>query len=140
MTDMTAPETQVGRPMTVWAESETVLAWFIFPLPKLEMTPQKAKKIAILVKDAVLHGQSTFGVLEGHAKKCGHPHPKERSRSAVVNGRSHPGDVSDPDGGGESGGQGLEVRDVALVTGVIVLTRNNPKAMTEGPDLNDGQT
>ena len=41
-----APASQVGAPSAVLAERLTVLAWFMLPIPKEEITAQKAKKTA----------------------------------------------------------------------------------------------
>ena len=66
-----------------------------------------------------------LGVLGGHSQYGRHPHPEESPRAAPMDGDGDTGDVSDPDGRGQSGRQSLEVGNVAWFIGVVVDTRRN---------------
>ena len=52
-----------------------------------------------------------------------------------MNAQGHARDVSDAHGGGEGGGQGLEVVDVPRVLGVVILSPDDVHRMHEVPDI-----
>ncbi len=68
-----------------------------------------------------IHGQGGFGKFKRHAEYGGNPHPEERSRSAVIDGGSDPGNITDPYCSGQSCTQRLKVVDIAFVIRIVKL-------------------
>ena len=88
---------------------------------------------------AVLLGQRHLGELRRHAQQRRHPHPEQGSRAAVVDGQGRPGDVADAHRGGEGGGEGLEVGDVARLVGVVVSTARHGESVAHTPNLHEAE-
>jgi hypothetical protein len=57
-----------------------------------------------------------------------------------VNGPRRAGDVADADRGGQGRGQGLEVRNVAGLVGVVVAAGRDHEAMAQVPELDEPET
>ena len=56
-----------------------------------------------------------------------------------MQGRGHAGDVADADGGRQRRGQGLEVAEVAVVAGIVVLAADDVEAVLELAQLDEAQ-
>src|SRR5699024_9891634 len=72
-----------------------------------------------------------------HAEQTGHPHPEQRSGAADADGGGHADDVAGADGRSQRRRQRLELRDVALGSGVLALEQAQAQ---RGQQLGELQT
>ena len=87
--------------------------------PPLQGVHGAALHFAVPGAHPVLDGDEGLGVLGGDAEHAGDPAPEHRAGAAQEDGGAHPDDVARADGGGQGGGQGLELAHVAR--GIRVL-------------------
>ena len=72
-----------------------------------------SQHFALRGTDAVFDGQQSFGILGRDAQHAGQPAPQDSARAADEDRSAHTDDVAGADGGGQCGGQILELADIA---------------------------
>ncbi len=92
-----------------------------------------ALEMAVAVIAAIEDAGRAGEELGGDAEDGGDPHPEHRAGSAGVDRHGHAGDVAEADRGRERARQRLEVRDVAVVVGVVVATGEQREPVREVP-------
>ena len=89
---------------------------------------------------AVFHRQRAGGKLGRHANQRRDPHPENRPRSSGCDGRCHACNVAGSDGGRKRGRQCLEVRDVAVLLGLIIFSNDASDGMGKVTHLHEQET
>ena len=82
---------------------------------------------------AITLGQGDLGELRRHPQQCSHPHPEERARPAPMDGPCSACDVADSHGGRQRGGEGLEVRNVSRIAGIVVPPTRHGETVAQVP-------
>ena len=80
-------------------------------------------------------GQGYFHELGCHAQEGRHPHPKQRGRTAEENCQANTANITGADGTGKCRGEGLKVRSVTRITGLVVFATHNLDCVAEVPNL-----
>ena len=88
---------------------------------------------AVLVFNAVLHGEKNLGIFRDHAEEGGDPHPEDSTRAAGKDGAGDARNVSGADGAGQRRGHGLEGGDVGAVIFGILLLEERADGVFENP-------
>ena len=94
---------------------------------------------AVLVFVTVLHPERAFGELGRHAEQAGQDHPECRAGTADADSNRHPGDVAKSHGSRQSGGERLEMADLARILRVRIIALHQTDGMAEEPELHEAE-
>ena len=109
-----------------------------FPLlaePVLDRVHRSTGRRTAGKDDPGLHRKGALGELEGHAEDRRYPHPEERARPPVVNRGRNTGDIANADGRRKRCGQGLEMGEIAVMLGIVILATYDLQSVTEVANL-----
>jgi hypothetical protein len=105
----------------------------------IEVSHRPTENVSV-VADLTIHlPERAFGELRGHAEETRDYHPENRARTADGDRHRNTRDVSETDRCRQRRGECLEVRHLAGVVGIVVVTGGDDPRVFKGADVDEAE-